>query len=325
MTSSTTVTYAAALDEAIAIAMREDDSVLLFSTTIGESFVAEFGPERARTTPISEPAVTGLAVGAAAAGKRPVVNWRNITFAFNSFDQIANQAAKLRYMFGGQVSFPIVFRAMCGGGMRLAAQHSQSPHSIYAHIAGLKVIVPSSPQDAMGLMAEAIRDPNPVLCLEPARLATMAADVPPGHRVPIGSAAVRRPGTDVTLLAVGYMVELALRVAEDLQAEGISVEVLDPRTISPLDTRAIRESVRRTGRLVVADEAPAMCSFAAEALACVTEDAATFARLAAPPTRVCGLPVPVPFSAPLEDHVLPDEQRIADAIRATAEHSASPR
>lgn len=315
MSTMTTLTYNDALDEAIAAAMREDESVFMLSTSIAKALTDEFGTTRARATPISEPAMTGLAVGAAAAGKRPIVHWRNITFAFNSFDQIANQAAKIRYMFGGQRAFPIVFRATCGGGLRLAAQHSQSPYSIYAHIAGLKVVVPSDAADAMGLMTAAIRDDNPVLLLEPARLAEMEGEVPPGHVVELGTADVKRSGSDVTLVAIGYMVPLALRAAETLEADGISVEVLDPRTVSPLDTAAILASVRRTGRLVVADEAPAMCSMSSEIAASVTEDPETFARLSGPPVRVCALHVPVPFSAPLEDHVLPDEDDVVAGIR----------
>lgn len=309
------LTYNDALEAAVASAMREDDSVFIMSTAVPPALASEFGETRARSTPISEPAMTGLAIGAAAAGKRPVVYWRNITFAFNSFDQIVNQAAKIRYMFGGQRAFPIVFRAVCGGGQRMAAQHSQSPYSIYSHIAGLKVIVPSGPADALGLMRAAIRDDNVVLCFEPARLGGVEAEVPPDHIVPLGTAEIKRSGSDVTVVAIGYMVQLALEAAEMLAMEGVSVEVLDPRTVAPLDTAAIRESVRRTGRLVIADEAPPTCSLAAEVIAVVAEDRDTFAQLKSPPVRVCGLPVPVPFSPPLEDHVLPDAARVAQGVR----------
>jgi pyruvate dehydrogenase E1 component beta subunit len=218
-------------------------------------------------------------------------------------------------MFGGQRAFPLVFRAPCGGGERMAAQHSQSPYSIYAHVPGLKVIVPSNPADAMGLMTAAIVDDNPVICLEPARLTMVEGEVDPDLTVPLGQADIKRTGTDVTVVAVGYMVTLALEAADILRDEGISVEVVDPRTVSPLDADALRESVRRTTRLVVADEAPPMCSMAAEVAASVTEDPETFASLAAPPVRVCGLPVPIPYSAPLEDHVLPDAQAIVEAVR----------
>lgn len=315
MSTVTTLTYNDALDQAIAAAMREDESVFIMATSLPGALIEEFGPARARETPISEPAMTGLSIGAAAAGKRPIVHWRNITFAFNSFDQVANQAAKIRYMFGGQRAFPIVFRATCGGGMRLAAQHSQSPYSVYAHIAGLKVVVPSDAGDAMGLMTAAIRDDNPVLVLEPARLAGMEGEVQPGRATELGTAAIKRNGSDVTVVAIGYMVPLVLGAARALENEGISVEVIDPRTLSPLDRETIYASVRRTGRLVVADEAPAMCSLASEIAASVTEDAETFARLQAPPVRVCGLHVPIPFSGRLEDHVLPDEQDVIAGIR----------
>ena len=187
-----TMTYDAALEAVVADEMARDDSVCMFSTLVPPG-LAQFGP-RARTTPISEAGITGIAVGLAATGKRPVVYWRNVTFSFNALDQVINQAAKLQYMLGGQFSLPIVFRAPCGGGEGMAAQHSQSPYSIFAQIAGLKVVVPSSPADAAGLLRAAIRDNNPVVCCEPARLASVAGEVPAGHVIPIGEAEVKRPG-----------------------------------------------------------------------------------------------------------------------------------
>jgi pyruvate dehydrogenase E1 component beta subunit len=199
--------------------------------------------------------------------------------------------------------------------MRLAAQHSQSPYSMYAHIAGLKVVVPSDAADAMALMTAAIRDDNPVVVLEPARLAPMEGEVDLSYVAELGTAAVKRPGTDVTVVAIGYMVPLTLKVAESLESEGISVEVIDPRTMSPLDMPAILESVRRTGRLVIADEAQAMCSMSSEIAAAASEDPETFSALKAPPVRVCGMHVPIPFSGVLEDHVLPDEADVLAGIR----------
>jgi acetoin:2,6-dichlorophenolindophenol oxidoreductase subunit beta len=313
--AKTTLTYAAALDEAVAAEMRDDRDIFMMCTSVPAPMVAEFGPERVRATPISEPGMTGLAIGAAAAGKRPVVNWRNITFAMNSFDQVVNQAAKIRYMFGGQRAFPIVFRAVCGGGQRLAAQHSQSPYSIFAHVPGLKVIVPSSPADAYGLMRAAIRDDNPVICFEPGRLAGLEGEVDTELKLELGAAAIKRPGTDVTLVAIGYMVVIAEQVADALAEEGISVEIIDPRSVSPLDMDTIKASVLRTGRLVVADEAPAMCSMASEIAAAAAEDAQTFAALRTPPVRVSARATPVPFGGPMEDFVLPGDDDVTAGIR----------
>jgi pyruvate/2-oxoglutarate/acetoin dehydrogenase E1 component len=314
-TETATLTYAEALDAALAAEMRADDSVFTMSTAVPPALVAEFGEERVRTTPISEPAMTGLAVGAAAAGKRPVANWRNITFAMNSFDQVINQAAKIRYMFGGQRAFPIVFRAVCGGGQRLAAQHSQSPYSMFAHVPGLKVIVPSSPATAYGLMRGAIRDDNPVVCFEPGRLLATSGEVDRETVMALGEASVERRGDDVTLVAIGYMVPLALAVADSLAAEGIGVEVIDLRSVAPLDIATVRKSVLHSGRLVVADEAPPACSVASEVAAAIAGDRDCFAALQAPPERVCALPAPVPFSAPLEDRVLPDAGDVERGIR----------
>jgi pyruvate/2-oxoglutarate/acetoin dehydrogenase E1 component len=316
-----TMSYAAALDEAVAVAMRKDDRVFLMANLPSAALTAEFGPQRVRSTPISEPAMTGIGVGAALAGKRPIVNWRNVTFALNSFDQVANQAAKIHYMFGGQRAVPIVFRCLYGGGQRMAAQHSQSPYSIYAHVAGLKVVIPASPGDAFGLLRSAIEDDNPIVCFESARLGSVHGSVEDSS-IPLGVAETKRNGIDVTVVAIGYMVSLALEAADALDAEGVSVEVIDPRTISPLDIEAIRGAVRRTGRLVVVDEAPAMCSMAAEIAAAVAEDQATFRCLRRAPMRVSGLPVPIPFSPPLEDQALPDVRRIIEAVRASVRGAA---
>lgn len=316
MTAETqTLTYAAAIDAAVAAEMRADDSVFTMGTSMPAAAVEEFGAARVRVTPISEPAMTGIAVGAAGAGKRPVVNWRNITFAMNSFDQLINQAAKIRYMFGGQRAFPIVFRAVCGGGLRLAAQHSQSPYSLLAHIPGLKVVVPSCASDAYGLMRAAIRDDNPVVFFEPGRLLATEEEVDPDLALELGEAVVRQEGTDVTLAAIGYMVGPARAAAEEAAADGASVELIDMRSVSPLDLETVRASVRRTGRLVVADEAPATCSVASELAASVAVDPECFAALKVPPVRVCARPAPIPFSAPLEDHVLPDATDVLAGLR----------
>jgi acetoin:2,6-dichlorophenolindophenol oxidoreductase subunit beta len=239
-----------------------------------------------------------------------------VTFMFVAMDQIVNQASKIRYMFGGQADFPVTYRCTTGGGAQVAAQHSQSPYSMFMHLAGLKMVLPATPADAKGLLKSAIRDNNPVIVFECSRLASVTGPVPDGdYTVPLGVADVKRAGTDVTVVGLAYYVREALAVAETLAAEGISVEVLDPRTLVPLDETAIRASVRKTGRLVVVDEAPATCSAASEIMALVTEDPDTFRALKAPVQRVCAAPVPVPFSPPLEQAALPDQARITAAIR----------
>jgi len=244
------------------------------------------------------------------------VHWRSVTFAFMAFDQVVNQACKIRYMFGGQRDFPIVFRASYLNGSRSAAQHSQTGYALYAHLAGLKVVLPSGASDARGLLKSAIRDNNPVVCFEPARIDPFTEEVSDGEGlVPIGVASVKRPGTDVTIVALGYMVYPALAAAEELAAEGVSVEVIDPRTLVPLDVDTIRQSVQKTGRLIVVDESAPTCSMASEISAVVAEDWETCRVLRAPVRRVCTAAVPIPFSPPLEDFVLPDQQNIADAVR----------
>lgn len=310
------ISYSQALEEALAEEMRRDERVITFGTDFAGNPAQEFGSTRVRFTPISESVMTGIGVGAAGCGLRPVVNWRMVTFSFVAMDQIVNQASKIRYMFGGQADFPVTYRCTYGGGRRMAAQHSQSPYSMWMHVAGLKVILPSCPADAKGLLKSAIRDGNPVVSFECGRLGTVVGPVPDGeHLVPLGVADVKRRGSDVTVVALGYYVQEALAVAPDLADEGISIEVVDPRTLVPLDVETIRASVRKTGRLVVVDEAPPTCSAASEIAALVTEDPATFRALKAPVQRVCGASVPIPYSPPLEDAALPDRKRIVAAIR----------
>jgi pyruvate/2-oxoglutarate/acetoin dehydrogenase E1 component len=235
-------------------------------------------------------------------------------------DQIVNQAAKIHYMFGGQVSFPILYRAGVGGGGRIAAQHSQSPYSMFMNVAGLKMFLASTPYDIKGLLKTAIRDNNPVISFESNRLNTRKGPVPEEeYAIPLGRADVKREGKDVTVVALAWLVHEALAAADELAQEGISVEILDPRTLVPLDTAAICASVQKTGRLVIADEAGPTAGFAAEVAAVVIEDAATFARLEAPVRRVCALQVPIPYSPVLENQVFPDRRRIIAAIRTVLE------
>lgn len=310
------LTYDQAAMEAVIEEMRRDSKVLYFSTDTLAPLVNEFGPKRMLTTPITEAAITGMAIGAAASGYRPICDWRLVTFGFVAMEQIVNQASKIHYMFGGQASFPIVYRAKAGRYSNMAAQHSQSPYSMYMNLAGLKIAFPSTPHEMKGLMKTAIRDNNPVILFESARLGTFKGEVPEGdYAIPFGEADTKREGRHVTLVAVGGMVHDALGAAEELAGDNISVEVIDPRTLVPLDAAAIRRSVQKTGRLVVLDEAGPTASFSSEVIALVTEDAATFARLKAPVRRVCALQTPIPYSPVLENAVFPDRERIVAGIR----------
>lgn len=310
------MTYAQAGLAAVQEEMRRDARIFYLTTDAIAPLVKEFGPLRTRPTPIAESAMTGMAIGAAGSGMRPICDWRQVTFCFVAMDQIVNQAAKIHYMFGGQAKFPITFRAAVGGGTQLAAQHSQSPYSMFMNLAGLKMILPSTPADMKGLLKSAIRDNNPVISFEANRCMALKGEVPDGdHAVPLGVADIKRPGKDVTVVALAWMVHEALAAAETLSQEGISVEVVDPRTLVPMDRDTIRASVRKTGRLVVADEAGPVCGAAAEIIAVATEDAQTFRSLKAPVKRVCALEAPIPYVPVLEGAVFPNRDRIAAAVR----------
>ncbi len=314
------LTYNEAALEAIAEEMRRDPKIFYMSTDALPPLLKEFGPTRVRATPITEAALTGMGIGAAGSGFRPIVDWRQVTFSFVAMDQIVNQAAKIHYMFGGQVTFPILFRASVGGGGQVAAQHSQSPYSMFMNVAGLKMFLPSTPYDMKGLLKTAIRDNNPVISFESGRLMTRKGEVPDeDYTIPLGKADVKREGSDVTVVALAWLVHEALAAAETLAAEGISVEVVDPRTLVPLDAETIRGSVRKTGRLVIADEAGPTAGFSAEMAALATEDATTFARLKSPVKRVCALQVPIPYSPVLESAVFPDRNRIIAGVREVLE------
>jgi pyruvate/2-oxoglutarate/acetoin dehydrogenase E1 component len=319
------ITFQKALDEAVAEEMRRDPRVITLATDFTGDPVKEFGPARVRFTPISEAVLTGMGLGAAGCGFRPIVHWRMVTFSFVAMDQIVNQASKIRYMFGGQADFPVTYRCTTGGGIGLAAQHSQSPYSMWMHLAGLKIVLPSTPADAKGLLKSAIRDNNPVVSFECSRLATVTGPVPDGdHLVPLGVAEVKRAGTDVTIVGLAYYVSEALAVAEELAREGISIEVIDPRTLVPMDIDTVRASVRKTGRVVIVDEAPATCSAASEIAALLAEDPETFRCLRAPIRRVCAVPVPVPYSPTLEQAALPNREDIKTAVYEVLKESLRP-
>ena len=310
------ISYGRAGMEALVEEMRRDPTTLHLATDAPPSLVEEFGEQRIRATPIAENAFSGIAIGAAGSGLRPIVNWSMVTFCFVAMDQIVNQASKIHYMFGGQQTFPLVFRSSVGGGTSLAAQHSQSPYSMFMNLAGLKLILPSTPYDMKGLLKSAIRDNNPVLSFESTRLMGLKGEVPDeDYTIPLGVADVKREGKDVTVIALAWLVHEALAAAEEMEKEGVSVEVVDPRTLFPLDNDLMRASVQKTGRLVIADEAGPTAGASAEIAALVTEDPATFKALKAAPKRVCALQVPIPYSPDMENHVFPNRKRIIAGIR----------
>jgi pyruvate dehydrogenase E1 component beta subunit len=315
--------FVKAMQEGLRDAMREDDTVVVLGEDVDRSIIGatrgliqEFGEARVRNTPISEATFVGACVGAAAVGLRPVVDLMVGSFFYVAMDQVANQAAKLRYMSGGQVELPIVYFTMSGPSGAAAAQHSENPHPMLMNVAGLKIVMPSTPYDAKGLMVTAVRDPNPVVYFQDAVLGGTKGEVPEEpYAIPFGVADVKREGSDVTVVAIGALVPRALKVAKALEAEGVSVEVVDPRTLVPLDRDAICASVAKTGRLVVCDNARLTCGAASEIAAMVTERA--FSSLRAAPRRVAWEDVPVPFSPVLEKRVLVDEDRIRAAVLAT--------
>ena len=320
------MTYREALNVALREEMRRDPRVFVMGEEVGlydgaykvtQGLLKEFGEKRIIDTPICESGFTGVGVGAAMLGLRPVIEMMTFNFSILALDQIVNSAAKMCYMSGGQYNIPLVVRGPGGPAAQLAAQHSQSMETYFYHVPGLKVVRPSTPADAKGLLKSAIRDDNPVIFIEAETLYAVKGEVPddPDFLIPLGQAVIRREGTDVTVVAYMGMLYRGLEVAEELAKEGISVEIVDPRTLVQLDKDTIRASVQKTGRLVIADEAGPTAGFSAEVAAVVTEDAATFARLKAPVMRVCALQVPIPYSPVLENHVFPDRNRIIAGIR----------
>jgi pyruvate/2-oxoglutarate/acetoin dehydrogenase E1 component len=328
------ITFQQAINEALAQEMERDPAVVIFGEDVAggmgapgedDAWGGVLGvtkglyhkfPGRVLDTPISESAFIGAAAGAAASGLRPVAELMFVDFMGVCFDQIYNQAAKFRYMFGGKAVTPMVIRTMWGAGIRAASQHSQTLYPLFTHVPGLKVAVPSTPYDAKGLLIQAIRDDDPVIFFEHKVLYAMEGDVPEEpYAIPFGEAEIVRDGSDVTVVALGRMVHHAAEAAEELAGEGIDVEIVDPRTTSPLDLETILESVESTGRLVVVDEANPRCGLAADIVARVAQDA--FGDLKAPPRMVTAPHSPVPFSPVLEDAYVPGAGDIARAIRET--------
>jgi pyruvate/2-oxoglutarate/acetoin dehydrogenase E1 component len=311
-----TITYARAAEEALAEEFRRDPKTVHLATDMEQTLLDEFGPDRVRQLPIAESSFVGAGIGLAGSGFRPVVNVRMATFAFVAMDQFVNQAAKITYMFGGQRKFPILYRMTVGASKSWAAQHSISPYSMYMNVPGLKLILPATPYDVKGLLKTAIRDNNPVISFEHMVLGGVEGEVPEEeYTIPLGQAVVRREGTDVTVVALAKLMHDAVDVADELSKEGISAEVIDPRTLVPLDRDTIKKSVMKTGRLVVADEACITCGVAAELTAMVMEDRGVFAKLKAAPRRVCGKDVPIPYSPPMEKFALASRDDIVAAIR----------
>jgi len=316
------VTYRDALNQALREEMRRDPAVFLMGEEVGvyqgaykvsRGLLEEFGPERVVDTPITELGFAGIGVGAAMAGLRPVVEFMTWNFALLAIDQIVNSAAKMLYMSGGQVPIPIVFRGPAGAALQLAAQHSQSFDSYFANIPGLKVVTPATPADAKGLLKSAIRDNNPVVFIEGEMLYNTKGEVPDGeHVVPIGVADVKREGTDVTLVAHSKMVGLALKAAEELAKDGVSAEVVDPRTIRPLDVATIVASVRKTNRCVVIEEGWPVAGIGAQVVDDIQREA--FDWLDAPVLRVTAADVPMPYNKHLEKLAKPDVPRIVAAV-----------
>ena len=318
------VTFAQAVNEALAEELRRDETVFVIGEDVAEAgtpfkvlagLVEEFGPERVLDSPISEAGITGLGVGAAMTGLRPVVDIMFGDFLTLVMDQLANQAAKAHYMSGGRLEVPLTLRTTMGATRRSAAQHSQSLQAWVAHVPGLKVALPATPADAKGLLKTAIRDDNPVVVIEDKMDYAVKGKVPGGDdfTIPFGVAEVKRTGEDVTIVATSSMVRVALAAAEQLEADGISAEVVDPRTLSPLDEGALVRSAEKTGRAIVVDEGHRRYGITGE-LASVIADGA-FYSLDAPVKRLAALDVPVPFSPPLEDVTVPTAELVAQTAR----------
>lgn len=318
------ITFLEALREALFEEMEKDETVFLMGEDLQhwgspwgvvKGFLEKFGPERVRDTPISESAFVGAAITAAATGLRPVVEVMFSDFLGVCMDQIINQAAKFRYMFGGQAKVPLVIRTTIGASGSSAAQHSQSLYSLFMHMPGLKCVIPSTPYDAKGLLKTAIRDDDPVMFFEHKLLYGIKGKVPENeYYIPFGKADIKHEGKDVTIVATALMVHKALNVAKKLKNEGISVEVVDPRTIVPLDKDTIIKSVKKTGKLIVVDEDYERCSFASEVMAIIASEA--FDYLDAPLKRVSTPNVPIPYSPVLEKEIIPNEEKIIKAIKS---------
>jgi 2-oxoisovalerate dehydrogenase E1 component beta subunit len=319
----TELTIVQAINRGLAEAMRADPDVLILGEDVGvnggvfratEGLHKEFGADRVIDTPLSETGIVGAAIGMALYGLKPIAEIQFVDFIYPAFDQIVSELAKFRYRSGGQYPCHVVIRSPYGGGIKGGLYHSQSPEAYFAHTAGLKVVIPSTPADAKGLLTTAIHDPDPVLFLEPKRIyRAVSGEVPDGElRVPFGEARLAREGADVTLLAYGAMIPTCVQAAETLAGSGVQAEILDLRTLVPLDEKAVLASVEKTGRAVIVHEAPRFCGYGAELAALLAEKA--FFSLKAPVQRVTGYDTPFPYA--LENLYLPTAERIVHAARA---------
>jgi pyruvate/2-oxoglutarate/acetoin dehydrogenase E1 component len=316
--------FGQAINDALRLEMERDPKVYIAGEDVGvfggcfgatQGLYDKFGEKRVRDTPITESAIVGTAVGAAAAGMRPVAEIMFVDFIGVCMDQLYNQAAKMKYMFGGKARIPMVLRTACGAGIGAAAQHSQCLESWFMHVPGLKVVMPSTPADAKGLLISSIRDDNPVVFLEHKMLYGVEGEVPEGELlIPLGKADVKQEGSDVTVVATARMVHMALEAAKTLAADGVSVEVIDPRTLSPFDEETVLDSVMKTHRLVVVTEDVKFAGSSAEIAAMAAEKA--FDYLDAPVTRVAAPFCPVPFAKALEDAYIPSVAQIIEAVKA---------
>ena len=318
------IPYIGAINEAIHQEMERDESVLYFgqnmATTPEDPFLKAFGPDRVRVTPISETAEIGMGVGAALAGYRPVVELFMAEFMLVAMNQVVNEAPRFRYMTGGQVKVPLVMKAGYGFTAGWAGQHTGSIYGMFMGVPGLRVALPATPADAKGLMATAIRDDNPVCFFHHYLLTLEPGDVPEGeHLVPFGEAAIRRAGDDITIVATGWTLGKALAAAERLAGDGVSAEVIDPRTLNPLDTKTILESVEKTGRLVLVDQATRHGSASAVIAGEVADEG--FSSLKAPIKQVTALEATIPYSQPMEEYLLPDEDKIVGAAQQVLGHA----
>jgi acetoin:2,6-dichlorophenolindophenol oxidoreductase subunit beta len=317
------MTFAQAINSAHAVEMKRDPNIYIAGEDVGvfggcfgvtAGLLDQFGEKRVKDTTITESAIIGTAVGAASAGLRPVIELMFVDFIGVALDQLYNQGGKMKYMFGGKAKIPMVMRTACGAGIGAAAQHSQCLEALFMHLPGLKVVIPSTPYDAKGLLIQAIRDDNPVVFLEHKVLYAMEGEVPEeAYTIPLGLADIKREGSDVTVVATAKMVHTALGAAEKLAGEGISVEVVDPRTLYPLDMETIIASVKKTHRLVIVHEEVKFAGSGAEIAAQVAEDA--FDYLDAPIVRVAAPFCPVPFSPPLEKAYIPSEEKLIAAVK----------
>ncbi|MFP3123881.1 alpha-ketoacid dehydrogenase subunit beta [Ectobacillus funiculus] len=329
-----TLSMSGAINEAMKIAMRKDENVILMGEDVAggaqvdhlqddeawggvlgvtKGLVQEFGRDRILDTPIAEAGYMGAAMAAASTGLRPIAELMFNDFIGSCLDEVLNQGAKFRYMFGGKAQVPVTIRTMHGAGFRAAAQHSQSLYALFTSIPGLKVVVPSTPYDAKGLLLAAIEDNDPVIFFEDKTLYNMTGDVPEGYyTIPLGKADIKRTGSDLTVVAIGKQVHTALTAANQLAAKGIEMEVIDPRSLSPLDEDTILGSVAKTSRLIILDEANPRCSIATDIAALVADKG--FDTLDAPIKRITAPHTPVPFSPPLEDLYLPTPEKVLEAV-----------